>query len=104
MATYNRSHLTDQEAILERVMRVVVEQVQDTGQIRTSVTTASIVAEPEILDIDSDVLKHGFCCGIPISGRDYSGYLLSIKERYCALQGVVVRHFRSVWVLTRWSL
>ena len=31
MATYNRSHLTDQEAILERVMRAVVEQVKDTG-------------------------------------------------------------------------
>lgn len=30
MATYNRSHLTDQQAILERVMRAVVEQVQDT--------------------------------------------------------------------------
>lgn len=31
MATYNRSLLTDREAILERVMRAVVEQVQDTG-------------------------------------------------------------------------
>ena len=31
MDTYNRSHLTDREALRERVMRAVVEQVQDTG-------------------------------------------------------------------------
>ena len=31
MATYNRPRLTDQQALLERVMRKVVTRVQDAG-------------------------------------------------------------------------